>query len=146
MHIGTVIEAVSPRGDVVGCYEVDSQGDYGSMYVYGEDTSVDPSVPGMRAGETIVFHVSGATATATPELTWSNDRDLHQVDLSASSAGPCYDLDGSGTVGPGDFAEMTWRATDATSLDLYDFNENDVIDVGDYMTLSMHYGESSCSP
>lgn len=146
MHIGTVIEAVSQRGDVVGCYEVDSQGDYGSMYVYGEDTSVDPSVPGMRAGETIVFHVSGATATATPELTWSNDRDLHQVDLSASSAGPCYDLDGSGTVGPGDFAEMTWRATDATSLDLYDFNENDVIDVGDYMTLSMHYGESSCSP
>jgi len=144
---GTVVEAVSPRDDVVGCFVVESEGNYGSMYVYGEDTSVDPPVPGMQDGETVAFRVDGAAATASPELTWSNDRDLHQVDLSATTV-VCYDLDGSGTVDVGDFSEMgnAWRATDAASLDRYDFNETGIVDVGDFITLGLHLGESSCSP
>ena len=83
---GTVVQAVNPRGDTVGCYVVGagSAGQYGAMYVYGEDTSVNPVVPGMREGETIAFQVNGAVAVATPVLSWTNDRDLHQVNLSAS--------------------------------------------------------------
>jgi hypothetical protein len=88
---GTVVEARSPRGDVVGCHVVTSPGSYGMMYVYGEDTSVSPPVPGMRNGETVAFWVDGVTATANPTLTWANDWQTsppHQVDLAAAGAPP----------------------------------------------------------
>jgi len=54
----------------------------------------------------------------------------------------------SDSVGAGNFDVMDdlWRATDAASLALCDFNKNDVVDVGDFITLGMHFGESSCSP
>lgn len=84
--IGTAVEARNPRGDTVGCFEVTSTGNFGTMYVYGEDTSVVPSIPGMRAGETVRFFIDGVGATAVPLLTWVNDQDLHQVSLSASGS------------------------------------------------------------
>jgi hypothetical protein len=48
---GTVVTAESPRGDLVGCFRVVTSGHYGSMYVYGEDLSAVPPIPGMRDGE-----------------------------------------------------------------------------------------------
>ena len=85
---GTLVEARSPRGDTVGCFEVAQAGSYGAMYVYGEDVSVSPVVPGMRNGEEIAFYVNGVLATAQPLLSWSNDRELHEVTLSAEGGGP----------------------------------------------------------
>ena len=85
---GTVVETHSPRGDVVGCFVVTDPGNYGAMYVYGEDTSVSPPIPGMRAGETVAFYVDGLEATPDPILAWSNDKDLHEVDLSATGVSP----------------------------------------------------------
>lgn len=82
--VGTVVEARNPRGDTVGCFEVTSTGNYGTMYVYGEDNSVVPPIPGMRTGETVLFFVGGNGATAVPILTWVNDQDLHQVSLSTT--------------------------------------------------------------
>jgi PKD repeat protein len=55
------------------------------MYVYGEDTSVSPPVPGMRAGEEVAFYVDGNLAVASPVLFWQNDFELHQVDLNADT-------------------------------------------------------------
>lgn len=81
---GTTVEAVSPRGDTVGCFLVESDGSYGAMYVYGEYTDVEPSVPGMRSGEEVTFYVEGREANPSPTLLWSDDHDLHQVDLAAS--------------------------------------------------------------
>ena len=66
-------------------------GSYGMMYIYGEDTSVSPTIPGMRAGETVAFRVDGSAATATPGLTWANDAQSgspHEISLSASAAPP----------------------------------------------------------
>ena len=85
---GTVIEARSPRGDTVGCFVVSKAGKYGYMYVYGEDTSVTPPIPGMRNGEVIAFYVDGVESVADPALAWANDMDLHQVALSAQSVEP----------------------------------------------------------
>lgn len=82
--VGTVVEARNPRGDTVGCFEVTSAGNYGTMYVYGEDNSISPPIPGMRYGEVIAFYVNRVLATAVPTLTWSNDQDLHEVSLSAT--------------------------------------------------------------
>ena len=45
---GAVVEAINPRQDVVGCFVVTTAGAYGTMYVYGQDTSVTPPIPGMQ--------------------------------------------------------------------------------------------------
>ncbi|MGA9350941.1 MAG: hypothetical protein WBW48_19350 [Anaerolineae bacterium] len=85
---GTVVEAVSPRGDVVGCAEVSDPGHYGAMYIYGEEKLADPPVPGMRDGETVTFRVNSVVATASPVLVWHNDLTSHEVALTASGATP----------------------------------------------------------
>jgi len=83
--VGTVITALNPRGDVVGCFVVGTSGRYGFMRVYGEDTSAWPTIPGMRAGELVEFRVSGASAVATPLLYWQADYGSHHVDLNAGA-------------------------------------------------------------
>jgi hypothetical protein len=86
--VGTIVEAVSPRDDVVGCFVVHTAGYYGTMYVYGEDPTANPPIPGMRDGETVTFRVAGVVATASPSLVWHNDWTFHQVDLAATSPPP----------------------------------------------------------
>ncbi len=81
---GAIVEARTPRGEVAGCFPVSTPGHYGAMYVYGEDTAITPSIPGMREGETVAFYVNGVKATSVPTLTWTNDWELHQVVLSAT--------------------------------------------------------------
>ena len=80
---GTVVEAFNPRGDVVGCFVVDNSGQYGFMRIYGEDDSANPTIPGMRDGERVLFKVNGAMAVATPPFDWHDDHDTHQVNLNA---------------------------------------------------------------
>lgn len=80
--VGTVVEARTPRGEVVGCFVVETPGHYGMMYVYGEDENVSPPIPGMREGEAVTFTVNGTEATASPQLAWSNDHDMHEVVLA----------------------------------------------------------------
>jgi hypothetical protein len=143
--VGTVVEARSPRGDVVGCFVVSTAGNYGSMYVYGEDTSVSPPVPGMRNGEVVAFRVNGAAATASPELVWHNDHDLHQVALSATSA-PCYDFDHSGQVDANDIQAVAsgWRlrAGDTGWDARFDVNGDGVINIVDIMRVSAAWGNT----
>ncbi len=80
---GAVVQAVSPRGDTVGCFTVTTGGQYGLMRIYGEDPTANPPIPGMRAGEPVAFRVDGASAVATPLLYWQDDRAAHRVDLAA---------------------------------------------------------------
>jgi len=97
---GAVVTARSPRGDVVGCYVVDSSGNYGAMYIYGEDTSVTPTIPGMRIGEPVAFYLDEISAASTPTLYWQNDRDIHAIDLLASGEpAPTADFNASPTSG-----------------------------------------------
>lgn len=81
--VGTVVTALSPRGEVIGCVVVTTEGHYGTMYIYGEDATVEPPIPGMRAGEEVTFQVEGCSAQATLVLIWENDRAFHKVNLSA---------------------------------------------------------------
>lgn len=78
---GSVVETFSPRGERAGCFVVNSAGSYGSMYVYGRDTTVEPAIPGMLPGETVIFVINGHEATASPALVWFNDQDFHKVNL-----------------------------------------------------------------
>jgi len=81
--IGSVVKAWSPRNDLVGCFVVSSTGNYGAMYIYGEDTSVIPSIPGMRVNEPVAFTINDIPATSTPSLLWANDKDLHAINLAS---------------------------------------------------------------
>lgn len=80
-QIGQRVEALNPRGEVIGCYIVDVEGQYGFMRIFGEDTGTNPVTPGMRAGEKVTYRVSGFPAYAIPELTFQDDHAIHQVDL-----------------------------------------------------------------
>jgi len=95
--VGSLVKAFSPRGDMVGCFAVTSSGNYGTMYIYGEDNSVNPPIPGMRANEEVAFSIEGVPAEAAPILLWSNDKDLHQINLS--SMGVSADFSATPTSG-----------------------------------------------
>ena len=82
---GSLVEAYSPRGDKVGCQAVSTAGIYPFMRVYGEEGAT----PGMRAGEPIIFKVNGVAAAVTSgSPIWQNDKDTHNVGLSASGRPP----------------------------------------------------------
>jgi len=81
--VGTVIQALSPRGDTVGCFTVEAEGLYGFMRIYGEDNTATPPIPGMRDGELVAFRVNGAPAVSTPLFYWHDDKASHRVDLAA---------------------------------------------------------------
>jgi len=83
--VETTVEALNPRGDVIGCGTVQADGVYGLLRVYGEDTSTTPATRGMRAGEPIALRVNGAAAVPSPLVYWANDRSVHQAALAAGS-------------------------------------------------------------
>ena len=82
---GSVVQALNPRGDTVGCFTVTDDGQYGFMRIYGEDTTANPAIPGMRAGEMVSFKINGALAAASPLLYWQNDQVPHNVDLNGGN-------------------------------------------------------------
>ncbi len=81
--VGSVIKTFNPRGELVGCFKTTSIGNYGMMFVYGEDNTINPPIPGMRAGETVTFTINDMPATSNPVLLWQNDRDIHNVNLES---------------------------------------------------------------
>lgn len=85
--VGTQVEAMNPRGDVVGCFQVISDGLYGYLRVYGEDMTATPPIPGMRAGEPVSFRLNGTQGmTEPPQVAWTDDKGIHMVDIHAEFA------------------------------------------------------------
>jgi hypothetical protein len=81
---GARVEAITPRGDVAGCFVVDQAGSYGFMHIYGEVTGSSP-VAGFREGETIELRIKGRSAVLSTSMAWNNDRDIHRVDAGAEN-------------------------------------------------------------
>jgi hypothetical protein len=81
---GTVIEVLTPRGEVAGCSVLRHEGQYGFVHVFGED-AIDPPIPGFREGERMAFQVNGVVATAQKELAWAHDPRPHRMDLAVES-------------------------------------------------------------
>jgi len=84
-----MVEAFSPRGDRVGCFVVHTSTYWGYMRVYGEDTLVNPPIPGMREGEEVRFELNGAPIHTVPlVVTWHNDWNIHEVWLTYLDLSP----------------------------------------------------------
>lgn len=81
---GTVLEAVTPRGEVAGCTVVEQTGQYGIMQVYGADA--EAGIPGFQAGEPMQWRIDGVTVAAAP-LTWSGERELQPLDIGRDEPG-----------------------------------------------------------
>ena len=110
--VGALIEAVNPRGMVVGCQAIDTPGILKYMKIYGEDVTVTPAIPGMRSGETVSFRINGTLATVTPALLWNNDKGEHEVQLSVSGPTPTF------TSTPSHTPTQTFTPTDTPSITL----------------------------
>jgi len=82
--VGTVIQAINPRGDTVGCQTVTTAGIFPFLRIYGEDASATPPIPGMRDGEFVTFRVAGALAKVTPSVYWQEGA----IQETALDAGP----------------------------------------------------------
>ena len=83
--VSTVVEAVTPRGEVAGCATVIGDGAFPLMLLYGADE--DGRTPGFRAGELIAWRVGGREATG-PAVTWADDKAVHPVQLEVGGRGP----------------------------------------------------------
>jgi len=108
--VGTVVEARSPRGDIVGCQALQSVGVLPLMQVYGEDNE-PPPIPGMRDGEVIAFYVNGnlARATSTWDLKWHDDKAYHEITLDGTT--PHW-----GEIWPGSGVGLVLNSSDNVAL------------------------------
>lgn len=75
----TVVQVLTPREEVAGCFEVRENGAYGLVSVYGVDD--DGTTPGFADGEPLMIQV-GDCVPATTELLWSNDYDAHELHVN----------------------------------------------------------------
>jgi hypothetical protein len=82
--VGTVVEALTPRGDVAGCFVVDTPGQYGFMALFGEDPTATPAIPGFRPDEPIRLRVNGLETTLAEPIRWQDDLAPRRVDLAAT--------------------------------------------------------------
>jgi PKD repeat protein/photosystem II stability/assembly factor-like uncharacterized protein len=110
--VGSVVDARSIRGDVVGCTVVTVTGNYGLMAIYGEDSTITPPVAGIRPGEAVNFYVNNTLATSTPTLIWSDDKDLHAIAVSATVSPPTANFYGAPLSGA---APLSVSFTDTSS-------------------------------
>lgn len=81
---GTVIQFVTPRGEIAGEWIVDeNEGILRSTMVYGQDSF---GTPGFLMGEKIEILVNGFISEYTPTLYWQNDWELHPVNISVTTS------------------------------------------------------------
>lgn len=83
LPVGAFVEAFSPRGERVGCFEVNSEGRYGFMRIWGDDSSIGGDLPGMREGEIPHFRVNGVDVFTSTQAPWTSDYYIHNVSLLA---------------------------------------------------------------
>lgn len=143
--IGTIITAKSPRGDIVGCFQTSAVGDYGAMYLYGEDKSVNPPIPGMRTGELVAFYINNYLAIASPTVAWYADKEIRLVNLTSTAVmapGAAFTADVTTGVAPltvqftnlstGTISNYQWDFGDGTAFDTRTNPSHTFLNTGTY--------------
>jgi len=93
-------------------------------------------------GDSVLIEAQGA-AQGTASETVDTGADMPAASITLVTTLPCYDFNNSGDVDIGDVDIIAgaWRATDAESLDRYNYNSNSFVDIEDIMTVAKHLGE-----
>ncbi len=91
ISVGSVIVACDPDGVKAGVFTVTTAGEYGSMYVYGDDATTPGADEGASPGDTITFYINGELATPRgPDDPIWEDKALLHVDLLLGSYSHLY--------------------------------------------------------
>lgn len=85
--VGSRLEALTPNGELAGCFIVDRMGQYGFMPIYGADSG-NPPLPGFLESEPLRLRVNGQDVVLSEPLFWHNDKQEHRVDLSVTVTEP----------------------------------------------------------
>ena len=75
------MEVITPRGELAGYFELSQPGVLGYTHVYGAEGETG----GFLEGELLTFRVNGLPAAEGEPLYWSNDYELHALQLSLIS-------------------------------------------------------------
>ena len=74
---GTRVEIITPRGELAGYFELSQPGVLGYTHVYGAEGETG----GFLEGDILTFRVNGLPVEPAQTLTWTNDYDLHEIQL-----------------------------------------------------------------
>ncbi len=83
---GTRIEAITPRGEVAGCFTVTTPGEYGFLTLFGAD-EIENGLPGFLSDEPVTLRVNGVIVPLVDPFLWQNDKLTHALDLVVDGAG-----------------------------------------------------------
>lgn len=121
LPVGAYVAVYDPQGVQCGQFTVHSAGWYGIMPCYGDDPMTGQD-EGARPGDLLRFTVNGIDATAEPvtlnrtpvppntSVTWTQNGDLWQVDLHASTAATATPTPtGTATATPSPTPVDDWR-------------------------------------
>jgi hypothetical protein len=81
---GTRIEALTPRGEVAGCYIVEESGKLRMTHIYGAEGLGRSFGPGFRAGEPLSFRVDGLPAWASAGIAWRRAPHPQEIELQTT--------------------------------------------------------------
>jgi hypothetical protein len=76
--VGTVVEALTPRGELAGCFQVQTSGAYGFLTLFGADQTVADS-PGFRVGDPITLRIAGQAVLLPEPFRWQDDKQTHEI-------------------------------------------------------------------
>lgn len=77
--VGTTVQAVTPRGEIAGCFALQNPGILALTQIYGSSQG-DPGV--FLPNEPIQFQINYQKAYYDLLLSWSDDKDIHRINLS----------------------------------------------------------------
>jgi hypothetical protein len=83
--IGDQVEALTPRGEVAGCFTVTTPGQYGFLSVFGAD-GAENGLPGFLDSEPMQLRVNGTPVALGEPLVWRNDKSTHRLDMDIIGA------------------------------------------------------------
>jgi len=94
--VGSVIVACDPDGVKAGVFTVTAAGEYGPLYVYGDDSTTTGTDEGAEAGDNITFYVNGKKASpqGPDDPAWASDKAVENVDLVAPEGTVWYLAEG----------------------------------------------------
>jgi len=79
---GTLVEILTERGEIAGCYILEEPGLLKMIHIYGAD---GPSGIGFSEGETLYYRINSEEVPGDQILTWADDRLPHEVTLQTQT-------------------------------------------------------------
>ncbi|MEZ4730155.1 MAG: CARDB domain-containing protein [Caldilineaceae bacterium] len=88
LPVGANVEAITPRGEVAGCGQVQVAGQYGFLTLFGTEQGATSG--GFLAGETVTLRIHEELITLPEPFVWRDDKSTHEVDVEIRGSQKVY--------------------------------------------------------